>query len=185
MATSIVAVGTVPLMAAAMHEEQCPSSAFTLRANRNEGAFAGMSHDGAELDLRNVSSTACALPTLPALTFRDAAGATLPISPDRGAAADNVTVNVKPGAVAVASVRYVSSDVFTMGRCFDTRRLGLAVARHGALVWTPFPARICRPRSGAGVARKPFTTAMDPLPRASRCSKVSRRRPSAAILRNA
>ena len=117
--------------------------------------------------------------------FRDAAGATLPISPDRGAAADNVTVNVKPGAVAVASVRYVSSDVFTMGRCFDTRRLGLAVARHGALVWTPFPARICRPRSGAGVARKPFTTAMDPLPRASRCSKVSRRRPSAAILRNA
>ncbi len=69
MATSIVAVGTVPLMAAAMHEEQCPSSAFTLRANRNEGAFAGMSHDGAELDLRNVSSTACALPTLPALSF--------------------------------------------------------------------------------------------------------------------
>ncbi len=166
MAT-VIAGDAAPIVAAAMPAPQCPSAAFTLRANRNEGAFAGMSHDGAELDLRNVSNAICAVSPLPALTFRDASGATLRIAPGRGTAADGSSVNVEPGAVAVASVRYVSSDVFTKGRCFATRRLGLAVARHQALVWTPFQARVCGPRAGATVTRKPFTTAMEPLPGAS------------------
>jgi hypothetical protein len=55
MAT-VIAGDAAPIVAAAMPAPQCPSAAFTLRANRNEGAFAGMSHDGAELDLRNVSN---------------------------------------------------------------------------------------------------------------------------------
>ncbi|MBC5801367.1 MAG: DUF4232 domain-containing protein [Candidatus Eremiobacteraeota bacterium] len=155
MATTLASGGTAPSGAASARAPQCPSTAFTLRANDDQGAFAGTSHGGAELDLRNVSDSTCTAPTLPAVTFAGASGGVLPISADDGAGARDTTIDVEPGVVAVASVRYVSSDVFTNGRCFAARRLGLEVARHAALVWTRFEARTCGSRRGASIARKP------------------------------
>ncbi|MBC5801371.1 MAG: hypothetical protein GIW94_15605 [Candidatus Eremiobacteraeota bacterium] len=70
--TAIIVIGgtsTSPIGATSSRAPQCPSTAFTLRANDDECAFAGISHDGAELDLRNVSGSTCTVPTLPAVTF--------------------------------------------------------------------------------------------------------------------
>lgn len=133
----------------------CRTDQLSLGFDGEGGAFNGMSHSGALLVVRNIGASACTLPGLPLLAFRDAAGRALPIgrAVPVGMHPGPVVlpVAIAPGAEVTAPLRWVSGAVYDRSRCFDTATAVLAIGR--ARIGTAIRAHIC----GRAQAEATFT----------------------------
>ena len=108
----------------AVHHSAVPlCRAAQLRLTVNNEGFGGMSHDGAELSLRN-RGAACRLPTTPAIDMRDARGRVVAHGvPDRSTA----TIRLGTGRRATIMTRWVSSDVVDNPRHAHARHVAVRI----------------------------------------------------------
>ena len=160
-----------PIPTKASDPPACAANQLALSFDDGDGAFDGMSHSGTLMVLRNTSATACAVPGLPVLTFRDAAGAELAIvrRPPPGMHPGPVVrpAAIAAGATAAASLRWVSNEgVFDDGRCLVPARVEASIGT-GTLT-QPFPGHsLCGP-SGEPVPFDQSWLGIDPAPAGTR-----------------
>lgn len=105
-----------PSLRVAPHVRACTADQLFLSVNEENGAFAGMSHNGALLVLRNTGMTACQMQALPRLRLENAHRSALDfrqVGPIRwGVGPVMMPVVVPPGAELTAKLRWVSNDTF-------------------------------------------------------------------------
>ncbi len=147
----------------------CAASALTLRLERGDGQFSGMSQDGALAVVRNVGGAACALPALPSLAMLDARGTIVASGVPPGARFMHpgpvvFPIELAPGAIAASKLDWIVGNVFGQdpARKVTSASLGLAIG--GGSVTAPFAATVWG-RDGAPVTfgEDRFTTALPPL----------------------
>jgi hypothetical protein len=109
------------LLLAAAALPSCVTHQLNVSTDARQGDFNGMSHSGTLLIFRNKSRRTCTLPGLPALTFLDATGKTLPIQRRApiGMHPGPVVLPVRlaPGKVVSTPLRWVSGPVYDHSRC--------------------------------------------------------------------
>ncbi len=147
----------------------CAASALTLRLERGDGRFTGMSHDGAIAVVRNVGTTACALPALLSLALLDAGGVVVASGVPPGARFMHpgpvvFPIVLAPGEIAAAKLRWIIGNVFGQAAARNVTSASLALAIGGSSVKAPLAATLWG-RGGAPVTfgEDRFTTALPPL----------------------
>jgi hypothetical protein len=125
----------------------CSASALKLSFDGRDGEFAGMSHDGAWLVLRNTGSQPCTVPRRPQLNFTDASGKPvelqIPMRPGMHPGPVLVPITLRPGEAASGTMRWVTGDVYDAGHCVAPANAALAV--DDGNVTALFAARVCGP----------------------------------------
>ncbi len=147
----------------------CAASALTLRLERGDGRFTGMSHDGAIVVARNAGATACALPALPSLALLDAGGTVVANGTPSGARFMHpgpvvFPLVLDPGEIAASKLNWIVGNVFGQARARSVTSASLALAVGGDSVTVPLAATVW------GLAGVPvtfgedrFTTVLPPL----------------------
>ena len=144
----------------------CAEGALAVSFDREDGAFAGMSHDGALLVVRNIGAAACRVPGLPVLSFADASRKALPIArmAPLGLHPGPVVlpVGLAAGAEATAGLLWVVSPVFGNdgGRCYSAT--SVTVSFDGVSVTAPISTTICGP-TGKPATFEQNRLAVDPV----------------------
>lgn len=116
IAALILAV-TLPAARACPHRPPpCHSYQLSFNTDNENGAFNGMSHSGTLLVLRNLGSSACTIPGLPAVAFEDDHHHTLPTTrqspPGMHPGPVILPVIIPAGAEVTSRMRWVSSDAY-------------------------------------------------------------------------
>lgn len=152
---------TAPALRVAPHVRACTADQLFLSVNDENGAFAGMSQNGALLVLRNTSATACQMQALPRLRLENAHRSALDfrqIGPVRwGVGPAMMPVVVPPGAELTAKLRWVSSDAY--GANHSIRAQYLIVEVGNKSLRTVFPATLF------GAEHQPPELTLEPLHR--------------------
>ena len=123
----------------------CSAAQIAITFDGENGTFAGMSHAGTLLVVRNIGTSACRMPALLELRFEDAAHHPLaivrqiPKGMHPGPAVP--PVSIAPGAEATAELRWVSGDVHDGHQCVTT---AVATVQIGAETYRQaFSGRFC------------------------------------------
>ena len=106
-----------------------PCAYVTLRFGGQDGVFAGASQSGIVLVVRNVGSSACRMPGLPAVRFADNAGHDLAVvrepPPGMHPGPAIPAIRLAPGAQATAALHWVSGDVSDGQHCMTPTRVAV------------------------------------------------------------
>ncbi len=121
----------------------CRAGDVTLHFEGRDGEFAGMSHDGAMLVLRNRGRETCTVPRRPVLIFRNGAGKVLAVKLAVPAGMHPGPVMLEPGEAAQGAMRWVSGEVYDRSVCVETVKASLALP--GGVVSAPLEAHLCEP----------------------------------------
>jgi hypothetical protein len=142
----------------------CTAEMLELTLDGRDGDFNGMSHAGTWLVVRNTGRTACVMPGLPTVVFRDAQGHELParrnVPPGMRPGPFVKPVRLEPGASARTSLRWVSGNVFDHSVTIEPATVELRFSTHA--IRAPFKGRL------AGEQGKPVgfdQPPMEPSPR--------------------
>jgi hypothetical protein len=123
----------------------CAAKDLTLTFKGRNGEFAGMSHDGALLILRNISKHTCTVDLRPELEFSDATGKPVALEarvpPGMHPGPVLMPLTLKPRAAASGKMMWVMGEVFDNSHCIDTAHASLALAE--GTVKAPLEAHVC------------------------------------------
>lgn len=135
----------------------CTAADLSLAIDEEGGYFAGMSHGGTLVVLRNIGTAPCRVEPFAPIIFEKNEKA-LPIrSSVTGARFMHpgpvvFTVIIATGAELTATLNWVSGEVFSDNLCFSPTRLSVSI--QGSALHTPFKARVCGQRSEGVFFRK-------------------------------
>ena len=125
----------------------CKTNQLSLAFDGEDGAFNGMSQSGTLFVLRNIGPSACSVPGLPKLTFKDAAGKPLPITRKAPVGMHPgpviLPVGIAPEAEVTAKLHWVSGAVYDHNTCLSPRFAAVTIG--GETIQTAFAAHICGP----------------------------------------
>ncbi|MBB1585077.1 DUF4232 domain-containing protein [Serratia sp. OS31] len=123
----------------------CLAAQLAVTLDSKNGAFDGMSQNGALLVLRNTGHIACTLTRLPALRLEDAKQQPLTVERriPRGMHPGPVLlpVAVVPGQEVASRLRWVASDAFDAGNCVTPAFVSLEMK--GGTLRIPFDHMMC------------------------------------------
>jgi hypothetical protein len=126
----------------------CSAHDLQLTFKGRNGEFAGMSHDGALLVLRNISKRTCTVDLRPELEFSDASGKPVALEarvpPGMHPGPVLMPLTLKPRAAASGKMKWVMGEVFDNSHCIDTADVSLTLA-DGTVSKVPFQAHVCAP----------------------------------------
>ncbi|TPG39027.1 DUF4232 domain-containing protein [Sphingomonas koreensis] len=137
------------LLASPASLPSCQANQLSLAFDSEGGAFDGMSQSGALLVIRNIGPSACTIPGLPKLTFKDTKGRALSISrkvpPGMHPGPVILPVGIAPDAEVTAKLHWVSGAVYDHSHCLATRFAAISIASQS--IQAKFAAHICGPSS--------------------------------------
>ncbi len=143
----------------------CVSSQLTLTRDDQGGDFNGMQQSGTLLILRNIGPSACSVRPTPNLTLFNRRGKPLPVTAKmpgtRGTKSGPVVppITIAPGAVIIATMRWVTGPVFEHN--VFLRPVSLSLNIEGQEKRIPFKINICGER-GHAVTYSLTRFALDP-----------------------
>jgi len=142
--------------------KSCSPGQLSLGLDDEGGNFAGMSHSGTLLVLRNLGPTVCSFPARPAIRFEDAQQHPIPVTLEYPVGMHPgpvlLPVAVPVGAELTSELRWVSADVYDGGSCLSPAFLTVTVGTD--VMRVDFAGRqMCGP------AGKPVNYSMTPLRR--------------------
>lgn len=140
--------------------KDCLAGQLSVTTDSGNGEFDGMSHSGTQLVIRNTSSAACRVQSLPAVTMKGSSGEPLQVSvvpasnPFRGPMVNGkpvpmghgpvvLPVTLQAGAQANSTLRWVSGEVYDHSVCVDVASASLSTA--DGSIDAPLAAHICGP----------------------------------------